>query len=85
MATVQGKIAKYYFYMIVFFAIGYLISQLAKKKLEQHFTIILVIVLLLVLLTNPVLARVRHPIVIGVLAGVPALVLIITCGVILLK
>jgi hypothetical protein len=76
----RGKLARYYFTLMVLCAIAYLISQLAKKKLQQKYTIILVVVLLLVVLTNPALRIVKHPIAIAVMVGVPILILMITCA-----
>ena len=74
----RGRFARFYFSLMVLCAIAYLIGQLAKKKVEQKYTIVLVVVLLLVVLTNPALRITKHPVAILLLAGIPILILVIT-------
>ncbi len=79
------KLARIYFKIIVLLAISFMIVQLAKKKVNEMNMIVMVIVLLYVLLTNPFIPIIRHPIIRAAMLGIPMLVMVIFCIVALAK
>ncbi len=79
------KMARIYFTIMVLLAIAFMIVQLAKKKVNEMNTVIMVIVLLLVVITNPLIPKVRHPGARAAMLGIPLLLLIIFCIIALAK
>ncbi len=73
------KLARIYFKIIVLLAISFMIVQLAKKKVNEMNMIVMVIVLLYVVLTNPFIPIIRHPIIRAGMLGIPFLVMVIFC------
>ena len=76
----QGKkLARIYFTIMVLLAIAFMIVQLAKKKVNEMNMIVMVIVLLLVVITNPIVPKVRHPGARAAMLGIPLLLMVIFC------
>jgi hypothetical protein len=73
------KMARIYFTLMVLLAIAFMIVQLAKKKVNEMNMIVMVIVLLLVVITNPLIPKVRHPGARAAILGIPLLVMVIFC------
>ncbi len=73
------KMARIYFTLMVLLAIAFMIVQLAKKKVNEMNMIVMVIVLLLVVITNPLISKVRHPGARAAMLGIPLLVMVIFC------